>query len=158
ASSDFLGSRPRTWSGAMGRTEPRLVKAGLAPPRGGKGAIRAVLAPVLWVGMVARVFAKAEAAPTTPLKIAPRIPRWSWVFVPLLALGFIAATSAVRIHRVRYVSGLAGWSASGRQGASAAWQPQLIIPGNQSSSFEWLDQTRQMFATGELRVRHIDYE
>ena len=142
----------------MGRTEPRLVKAGLAPPRGGKGAIRAVLAPVLWVGMVARVFAKAEAAPTTPLKIAPRIPRWSWVFVPLLALGFIAATSAVRIHRVRYVSGLAGWSASGRQGASAAWQPQLIIPGNQSSSFEWLDQTRQMFATGELRVRHIDYE
>jgi hypothetical protein len=80
------------------------------------------------------------------------------VFVLLLAIGFVAATSAMRIQRVRYVSKLAGWSATKGQGASVAWQPELIIPGNQNPSFEWLDRTRQMLATGELRVRHIDYE
>ena len=74
--------------------------------------------------------------------------------IPILALAFVALTSALRIERVRYVSGLEGWSAA----ESSEWQPRLIVPGNQSSSFEWLDQTRQMLATGEFRIRHIDYE
>lgn len=88
----------------------------------------------------------------------PRIRRWAWILVPLLAVSFIIATSAARIQRVRHVSGLAGWSATEKQGDLAAWQPRLIIPGNQNSSFEWLDQTRQMLATGNLRIRHVDYE
>jgi hypothetical protein len=78
--------------------------------------------------------------------------------IPILALAFIALTSTLRIERVRYVSGLEGWSAADRPSGLSEWQPRLIIPGNQSSSFEWLDQTRQMLATGEFRIRHIDYE
>ena len=31
-------------------------------------------------------------------------------------------------------------------------------PATANESYEWLDQTRQMFARHELRVRHIDYE
>jgi hypothetical protein len=34
----------------------------------------------------------------------------------------------------------------------------LIVPGHDNTSFEWLDQTQQMFALGQWRVRHIDYE
>lgn len=36
--------------------------------------------------------------------------------------------------------------------------PRLLIPGHVSASFEWLDQTREMFDRSELRVRRIDYE
>jgi hypothetical protein len=34
----------------------------------------------------------------------------------------------------------------------------LIIPGHANSSYEWLDQVRQMFDQREWRVRFIDYE
>jgi hypothetical protein len=77
---------------------------------------------------------------------------------PLLALAFVAAAGLLRIQRVRYVSGLSGWSAAQGGRGAAAWQPALIVPGNQNPSFEWLDQTRQMLDTGELRVRRVDYE
>ena len=36
--------------------------------------------------------------------------------------------------------------------------PRLLIPGHSNASFEWLDQTREMFARGEWRVRRVDYE
>jgi hypothetical protein len=32
------------------------------------------------------------------------------------------------------------------------------VPGHNNESYEWLDQARQMFALGEWRVRHVDYE
>lgn len=108
--------------------------------------------------MVSRVSVKTVAVPTTPVSKAPRIARWAWILVPLLSLGFIAATAILRIQRVRYVSGLAGWSESHGHGSRTAWQPGLIVPGNLNASFEWLDQTRQMLDSGELRVRHVDYE
>ena len=40
----------------------------------------------------------------------------------------------------------------------AAWQPQLIVPEHDNTSYGWLDQTRQMFARREWRVRRVDYE
>jgi len=98
------------------------------------------------------------ATPAIPAASGSRIPRWVLGLIPVLALAFIALTSNLRIERVRYVSGLQGWSTADRRGDLSEWQPRLIIPGNQSSSFEWLDLTRQMLATGELRIRHIDYE
>ncbi len=42
--------------------------------------------------------------------------------------------------------------------APSDWRPRLIIPGHANSSYEWLDQTRQMFDQREWRVRSIDYE
>ena len=64
------------------------------------------------------------------------------------------------MRRVEYVSETLG-SAGGSAGAPAphaAWRPSLVVPGHHNESFEWLDQTRLMFARGELRVRHVDYE
>jgi hypothetical protein len=70
----------------------------------------------------------------------------------------------VRIKRVEYVSGLAGWSVSEPASGAAApagyagWQPRLIVPEHNNVSFEWLAQTRLMFASREWRVRRVDYE
>jgi hypothetical protein len=108
--------------------------------------------------MGSRVSAKSVASQTAPVNSTRRIPGWAWVLVPILAAAFAIATTTLRIQRVRYVSGLAGWSATASQGGSAASQPQLVVPGNQDSSFEWLDQTRLMLVTGQLRIRHVDYE
>ncbi len=85
----------------------------------------------------------------TPARAAGRFGK----IVPLCALGFFVLTSAVRIHRIEYVSGVAPGPA-----ADAAPMPRLLIPGHSNESFEWLDQTREMFARGELRVRRVDYE
>jgi hypothetical protein len=79
--------------------------------------------------------------------------RW-WLLIPLLALGFFAVTTTLRVRRVEYVSQVGGAAAS--QGG--AWRPRLIVPGHHNESFEWLGLTRQMFARGEWRVRHIDFE
>ena len=73
---------------------------------------------------------------------------------PFLALGFFAVTTTQRVRRVEYVSQVAGGPAS----PDAGWRPRLIVPGHHNESFEWLDQTRLMFARSEWRVRHIDFE
>ena len=64
------------------------------------------------------------------------------------------------MRRVEYVSQVLG--GTGGAGLAPArhseWRPRMIVPGHHNESFEWLDQTRLMFARGELRVRHVDYE
>jgi hypothetical protein len=89
-----------------------------------------------------------------------RIPAAAWLVVPLCALGFLAVTSGIRLRRVEYVSEAFGRAEAGGFAPSrdAAWRPLLIVPGHRNESFEWLDQTRQMFARSEWRVRHVDYE
>jgi hypothetical protein len=85
-----------------------------------------------------------------------------WLIVPLLAVAFTAAATVIRERHVEYVSEVAGNPAPGTPGATAGgkpeWQPRLVVPGHHDESFEWLDETRQMFARGEWRVRHVDYE
>jgi len=75
---------------------------------------------------------------------------------------FLVWIDSVRMGRVEYVTGLAGWSISGAPpggpAGGAGWQPRLIVPEHDNASYEWLDRTRQMFARGEWRVRSADYE
>ena len=88
----------------------------------------------------------------------------AWVAIPLCACGLLIWTNTLRVRRVDYVSGIAEQTvAEPAVGAStpagyAGWQPRLIVPDHDSISYEWLDQTRQMFTRREWRVRHIDYE
>jgi hypothetical protein len=112
---------------------------------------------------VARVTPKDATKPIPPPVAAPGFIRFAWLAAPLVALAFLAWTTRARIDRVDYVSGLAGWSGGGAgaraSGAGAGgWVPRLIVPGHDNASYEWLDQTRQMFARREWRVRHVDYE
>jgi hypothetical protein len=103
-----------------------------------------------------------EANATTPVSNPSRIPQRAWLLIPLLALAFTAATTAIRVRRVEFVSDVAGAQVTGSPGAAqergAGWQPRLVVPGHHNESYEWLDQTRQMFARRQWRVRFIDYE
>jgi hypothetical protein len=106
-----------------------------------------------------KVAALSTRAPVTQ----SRIPLLAWLAALILALVFLIWTSWARIERISYVSGLFDWSGEssssfGIPASEGAWTPRLIIPEHNNSSYEWLDQTRQMFARDEWRVRHIDYE
>ncbi len=102
-----------------------------------------------------RVTPKA-AADTTP---APTPRSWSralaWLLPLAAALALLGYTTRERVSRVRYVTGLAEWSGGA---GGAGWSPRLVVPEHNNSSYEWLDQVRQMADRGEWRVRHIDYE
>ena len=73
-----------------------------------------------------------------------------WMLVPLLALGFVCLTGALRLRRVEYVTAIGGL----RRGMAS----EAYSAGHHNESYEWLDQTRQMFAQGQWRVRYVDYE
>ena len=98
---------------------------------------------------------------TTQVSNPARINRRAWLVFPLLALAFVVWVTALRVRRIEYVTELAGKPASAAPDAAGErkpWQPRLIVPGQHTESFEWLSQTRQMFALRQWRVRHIDYE
>jgi hypothetical protein len=75
------------------------------------------------------------------------------MLVPVLALGVFVFSTALRVRHIEFVSDVGTPPKDG-----GAWRPKLIVPGHHNESYEWLDQTRQMFATGDLRVRHVEYE
>jgi hypothetical protein len=71
----------------------------------------------------------------------------------------MVATTARRAVRLSHLEAVAGAPAPAVAGSHGlAWQPRLIIPGHHNESYEWLDQTYQMLAKGEWRVRTVDYE
>jgi len=75
--------------------------------------------------------------------------------------GFLWWGNHGRLQRVEYVSGLAGRvdvvDAVSPTGY-ANGQRELIVPERNETSFDWVTQTQQMFARGEWRVRHVDYD
>lgn len=92
--------------------------------------------------------------PTPPTALA-------WIAVPLLALGFLLWVQSAQRARVDYVTHavpsdatLLATSPTGYAGEIR----ELVLPEQNSDSAHWIAQTQQMLATGELRVRRIDYE
>jgi len=91
------------------------------------------------------------------------IPRL-WPLVLICSIGFLFWCDRVRWQRVEYVSGLVTHAApvapaeadplTGR----ADGQRELIVPGRNERSFDWIAQTQQMFAKGEGRVRSVAYD
>lgn len=80
------------------------------------------------------------------------------------ALGFLVWVNAVHVQRIDRLSELPG-----RAEATDAVDPasptgyanrqrELILPQRNEDSFHWIAQTEQMFARGEWRVRHTDYD
>jgi hypothetical protein len=84
--------------------------------------------------------------------------------VPLCACGYLAWSAHVRVQRIEYVSGLAGRASEADIPSAASatgyanGQRELIIPERVEDSFHWIEQTQQMLAQGDARVRHVDYE
>src|ERR1700722_14086161 len=90
--------------------------------------------------------------------------RHAWVFVAACALGFLIWSDHARVGRVEAVSALQGRAreVDAIEAASptgyADGQRELIVPEASESSQGWIEQTQQMIAQGELRVRHVAYE
>ncbi len=95
------------------------------------------------------------------MKFPSRLSFRAWLIVPVLACSFIVGMSVIRIRQVVHVSELAGTppaidaaSATGYSGGVR----QLILPGRDPLSAQWILQTQQMLADGPARVRHVDYD
>ncbi len=100
----------------------------------------------------------------TRMSLSPRILLRVWLIAPVCACAFLAWSNHERIRRVEYVSGLAGRAGSADAVAPSSptgyanGQRQLIVPERNETSFEWIAQTQQMLAQGEMRVRQVAYD
>jgi hypothetical protein len=83
------------------------------------------------------------------------------MLVPVCACGFLIWTSVLRVRHLEYIATAAGspvdidpTSPTGYAGGV-----RQFIPGDRDiGSLEPIAQTQQMFARGEWRVRHVDYD
>lgn len=97
---------------------------------------------------------------TFSARIFPRL----WLLIPICLVGFFIWTVSVRIKRVAYVSALPEWSVDPAKVSAAsptgyaAGRRQLIVPVDNGDSYQWIAQTQQILATGEWRIRHVDYD
>ena len=98
------------------------------------------------------------------MSLSARNLQLAWVIVPACALGFLIWSDRGRVGRVDAVSALQGRAreVDAKDAASptgyADGQRELIVPEASESSQAWIEQTQQMIAQGELRVRHVGYE
>src|SRR5215471_16722233 len=92
-------------------------------------------------------------------RISPSI----WIIFPVGAFAFLVWSDHGRMQRIEDVTALA----SGAEGmvpdaksptGYAHGERKLIVPERNENSFHWIAQTQQMFAQGEARVRHVDYD
>src|SRR3954470_13476725 len=99
----------------------------------------------------------SPANPLTPLTKFFRPSSLALIAIPLCAIGFLLWINQVRVRQINYVSSIgetvdAGLSSSSSRGAP---QTRLIIPEHINTSYAWLNQTRQMLARNEWRVRRV---
>lgn len=90
-----------------------------------------------------------------------RISSLAWIAVPLCAIGFLIWINQVRVRQIEYVSNIGEpVEANVVSDTSTGLRPhtRLIVPGHINPSYQWLNQTRQMLAKREWRVRRVDYE
>jgi hypothetical protein len=90
--------------------------------------------------------------------------QWLWLAALVLSLVLIATDSWLRIRRINAVTHAPGFamrnlvedtaSPTGFQGGVH----ELALPSGAADSQHWIMQTEQMFASGELRIRHVNYD
>ena len=99
-----------------------------------------------------------------PRNKAEHLSQWSAYLAVGVALCFIVGTAHRRIERVLHVTALG--SHLEERGAPEATSPtgfagnkrELIIPEHNDDSYHLIAQTQQMLATGEWRLRRVDYD
>jgi hypothetical protein len=87
-----------------------------------------------------------------------------WWIAPLLAVGFLVWFNAARIGRTLHVSSMPEWSVEHARidpTSPTGYQErrrQLINSSHNNDSYQWIAHTQQMLASGEWRLRHVDYD
>jgi hypothetical protein len=85
----------------------------------------------------------------------------AWIIIPVLACVSILWTNGSRIDRVARVSDVGAEALKLDPASPTGYQNgvrKLIVPEHNAVSYQWITHTQQMFARGELRVRHVDYD
>lgn len=84
-----------------------------------------------------------------------------WIVVPLIALAFLLWAAATRAGRVELVTSLGSAAATVDPTSPTGYAHglrMLIVPGHNNESYQAIVQTQTMIATGEWRLRHVDYD
>jgi hypothetical protein len=96
---------------------------------------------------------------------APRpLFRRIWLLVPICALGFLAWTNSYRVQDVERLSDSPDWSGDplklddASPTGYAGGMRRLVVPGHDNYAYQRIEQTQQMFAKRQIRVRRVDYE
>jgi hypothetical protein len=95
------------------------------------------------------------------MSFRPRLSLPVWLIALLCALGFLIWTDSARIQHVDHATHLAQQAPERDPGSPTGYAGgtrELIVPEQNQESYDWIAQTQQMFASGQWRVRHIDYE
>lgn len=96
------------------------------------------------------------------MRFSLRPPTLVWTIVLIGTVGFLLWLNAARSDRVSYVTALGGGAAATVDRSSPTGYSGgvrlLIAPERNAESYQWIAQTQQMFARGEWRVRHVDYD
>ncbi|MGC4071340.1 MAG: hypothetical protein QM760_02235 [Nibricoccus sp.] len=93
-----------------------------------------------------------------------RLAPHAWIAALAVALLFLAVDSRLRLAHLASISRVPGvlvQSPSQDPQSSTGYengQRQLILPKYAIDGYHWLMQTQQMFANGDLRIRHVDYD
>ncbi|MEO6002572.1 MAG: hypothetical protein ABIZ04_15935 [Opitutus sp.] len=85
----------------------------------------------------------------------------SWVLVTALACAFLVWINVVRVRHLDYVAKAAGTTFAMEPASPTGYAGgvrQFLGAGRGTESYQWIAQTQQMFARGEWRVRHVDYD
>lgn len=90
-----------------------------------------------------------------------RLLRMLWPAVPIGALGFILWATWVRIERVEFVTRTAQEGAAVDARSPTGWaggKRWLIVPEHNNPTYQWIEETEQMLAAHDWRIRRIAYE
>lgn len=84
-----------------------------------------------------------------------------WIAVLLSALGFQWWTTSARVARVETITAIAREDIPADPASPTGYagrQRQLVVSERNNDTYHWIAQTQQMLATGEWRIRHVDYD
>jgi hypothetical protein len=83
------------------------------------------------------------------------------MLVTACACGFLIWINVVRIRHLDYVAKAAGGAVAMDPASPTGYAGgvrQFLGAGRTTASYEWIAQTQQIFAKGDWRVRHVDYD
>jgi hypothetical protein len=92
------------------------------------------------------------------MSILSRLRPRAWLLVPLGAIAFLAWADFRRVARVEFVTNLAQEDARPDLSSPTGYtggRRWLIVPEHNNPTFQWIEETQQMLARGDWRVRYV---
>lgn len=93
-----------------------------------------------------------------------RLRTGAWIISLAMVLGFVTWDGVVRSRHILKVSDGYGVTVDppaidgGSPTGYASGRRSLVVPPGASDTLHWVMQTQKMFAVGEWRIRHVDYD